>query len=308
MKILVLGAGAIGGYYGARLLDAGANVTFLVRERRAGKLKSDGLVVRSTLGDFSKTVSTVVAGESCPDVDLVLLTCKAYDLEGACDAIKPYLGAKTLIYPLLNGMLTYDWLDQEFGQERVLGGVAYIATTLTPGGQIEHMGPNDVIIVGSRDPSQEKVGRELFDWFSKTPGTRTWSDDIEQDLWEKWVMVASGGIITCLMRGVIGDVLASDDGEMIVRQVIAESTSVAKAAGHDLRPAAVASASRILLDTTSRWGSSMMRDIEQGAKRIEGDQIVGDLVRRAAAFGLDVPLMRAAYCHLQVYQRRHAGS
>jgi 2-dehydropantoate 2-reductase len=305
MKILVLGAGAIGGYYGARLRDAGADITFLVRERRAKQLAQQGLVVKSSLGDYSNQVPTIVAGDAFSGVDIVLLTCKAYDLEGACASIRPYLDAKTLIYPLLNGMLTYDWLDQEFGQERVLGGVAYIATTLMQDGQIEHMGANDTIIVGTRDDGQVTAGRNLFDLFAKSKGTRTWSDDIEQDLWEKWVMVASGGIITCLMRGVIGDVLASDDGEKLARQAIAESASVSKAAGHELRPQAVAAANRILLDASSRWGSSMMRDIEQGAAKIEGDQIVGDLVRRAAAFGLDVPLMRAAYCHLQVYQRRH---
>jgi 2-dehydropantoate 2-reductase len=307
MKILVLGAGAIGGYYGARLRDAGADVTFLVRERRSKQLSQQGLVVKSSLGDYSDHVPTMVAGEPLTGVDIVLLTCKAYDLEGACASVRPYLGKGTLIYPLLNGMLTYDWLDQEFGQERVLGGVAYIATTLMQNGEIEHMGANDTIIVGARDDGQATAGRQLYELFAKSKGVRTWSDDIEQDLWEKWVMVATGGIITCLMRGVIGDVLATDDGEKLVRQAIAESASVSKAAGHELRASAVAAANRILLDTASRWGSSMMRDIEQGAAKIEGDQIVGDLVRRAAAFGLDVPLMRAAYCHLQVYQQRHGS-
>jgi len=306
MKVLVLGAGAIGGYYGARLIEAGAEVTFVVRQGRERQIKASGLVVKSQLGDFAQPVDTVLAGQTRPAADVVLLACKAYDLDDACDAIAPSLGDGALVYPLLNGMLTYDLLDQRFGRQSVLGGVAYIATTLTPEGHIEHMGTNDSVIVGARHPSQQMQGRALHDLLQRSKGTRSWSEEIEQDLWEKWVMVAAGGIITCLMRGVIGDVLKSDDGERLARQAIAECSAVAKAASFELRPNAVAAANRILLDVNSRWGSSMMRDIEQSARKIEADQIVGDMLRRAAAFGIDAPLMRAAYCHLQVYERRHA--
>jgi 2-dehydropantoate 2-reductase len=150
MKILVLGAGALGGYYGARLLEAGAEVTFLVRQHRAAQLQEGGLVVQSPLGNVARTVNTVARDQVTPDYDLVLLTCKTYDLDHAITAIAPAVGERTGILPLLNGVATYDILDQHFGTRRVLGGVAYIAATLTPSGHILHLSPGDTLLIGQR--------------------------------------------------------------------------------------------------------------------------------------------------------------
>ena len=150
MKILVLGAGALGGYYGARLLEAGAEVTFLVRPKRADQLQESGLVVQSPLGNVARTVHTITRDQVTPDYDLVLLTCKTYDLDQAIAAVAPAVGEHAGILPLLNGVATYDILDQHFGTERVLGGVAYIAATLVPSGHILHLSPGDTLLIGPR--------------------------------------------------------------------------------------------------------------------------------------------------------------
>jgi len=137
MKILVLGAGAIGGYYGARLIEAGADVTFLVRPGRAARLAADGLVVRSELGEFPQPVRCVDdAGVRASDVayDLVLLACKGYDLASAMEAIAPAIGPRTRILPFLNGVSVYERLDARFGRAHVMGGVSQIATMLDSDG------------------------------------------------------------------------------------------------------------------------------------------------------------------------------
>ncbi|HXZ00240.1 MAG TPA: 2-dehydropantoate 2-reductase N-terminal domain-containing protein [Stellaceae bacterium] len=138
MRILVLGAGAVGGYYGGRLVEAGADVTFLVRPRRAQNLAQRGLILRSPLGDVERKVKTALAGEVREGFDLVLLSSKAYDLDGAIEAIVPAVGPRGAILPLLNGINHMAVPSGRFGDERVLGGVCGIGAVLEPSGEVHH--------------------------------------------------------------------------------------------------------------------------------------------------------------------------
>ncbi len=307
MKILVLGAGAIGGYYGARLIEAGADVTFLVRPARAAKLAEQGLVVRSELGSFHQPVSTVVGSAVRPDYDLVLLACKGFDLDPAMDAIAPAIGPNTGILPFLNGVSVYDRLDARFGKSHVLGGVAQIATMLERDGAIAHYGKLDTVIVGARDASQAPLVEAFYQCIATTPGSRAISDNIEQALWNKWMMIASAALMTCLMRGTVGEICRTEDGRALMRRAMDECAAVAATEGRTLPDAVRAQMQARLLDDQLDWMASMARDIAQGAQRVEAANIVGDLVRRAKAFGLDTPIAQAAYCHLQVYEAQQAA-
>ncbi|SDD12488.1 ketopantoate reductase [Cupriavidus sp. YR651] len=302
MKILVLGAGAIGGYYGARLIEAGADVTFLVRPARAAKLAASGLVVKSELGNFAQPVKTVDSTTVRPDYDLVLLACKGYDLESAMEAIAPAMNARTGVLPFLNGMSVYDRLDARFGRARVLGGVSQIATMLEADGTIGHYGALDTVIVGARDASQRPLVEAFHALIRTTPGSRATSDDVEQALWNKWMMIATGALMTCLMRGTVGAICRTQDGKGLMRRAMAECAAVANAEGHALPDAVMAQMEKRLLDETLEWSASMARDITQHAPRLEAENIVGDLVRRAKVFAIDTPIAQAAYCNLQVYE------
>lgn len=312
MKILVLGAGAIGGYYGARLIEAGADVTFLVRPGRAARLAADGLVVRSELGEFRQPVRCVDdAGVRASDVayDLVLLACKGYDLASAMDAIAPAIGPQTRILPFLNGVSVYERLDARFGRAHVMGGVSQIATMLDADGSIAHYGKLDVVIVGAREPVQQAAAEAFHALIRSTPGTRSVSDNIGQALWNKWIHIATAALMTCLMRGTVGEIARTQDGKALMRRAMSESLAVADAEGYPIPAAVVTQMETRLLDENLDWMASMARDIANGAPRLEADDVVGDLVRRAAAFGQDAPIAQAAYCHLQVYegqQRRGA--
>jgi 2-dehydropantoate 2-reductase len=306
MKILVVGAGAIGGYYGARLIQAGADVSFLVRPGRAQQLAAQGLKVRSELGNFGAPVVAVTASELAPVYDLIVLSCKAYDLQTAMTDVHEAVGPKTAVLPFMNGLSVYDELDARFGRERVCGGVAYIALTLDAEGTVHHAGSMDAVVTGARSESTVGAVHRFHALIAHSPGSRILSPEITGALWNKWVMLAAGALMNCLMRGSVGEILSTDDGALLMRQAIDECRTVAAAEGHALSEADVQRLETRLLDTRSTWAASMMRDIASGAARLESEAIVGDMLVRAKRRGIDSPLMRAAYCHLQVYacQRR----
>ncbi|HTJ94817.1 MAG TPA: 2-dehydropantoate 2-reductase [Pararobbsia sp.] len=306
MKLLVLGAGAIGGYYGARLIEAGADVTFLVREKRQQRLMSQGLRVVSELGDFSRSVTSVLESELEPNYDLVLLTCKTYDLEPAADAIAPVMARGAKVLPFLNGIGAYDYLDARFGKANVLGGVAYIATTLGDDGVITQAGALDTVIVGARSAESNGLANAFHERVSQTKGRRVLSDNVDQALWDKWVMLAAGAITCCLMRGTVKEILATRAGERLMNQALDECAEVARRSGFALADATLNDTRARLLDRQSSWAPSMMRDIARDLPKLEADGIVGDMLTRADTLNVAATLTAAAYAHLQVYLARHA--
>lgn len=304
MRILILGAGGIGGYYGMHLAEAGADVTFLVRPKRAEILDRDGLVVHSRGEVMQRKVATVLAEEVRSPFDLVFLTCKAFDLDSAVDAIAPAVGPGTSVLPILNGMAHFDALDARFGAERVLGGVCYIATSLTADGSIRHTSPGDAILFGDRRGLASPRSDELAQAFAGTKVNATATAEITQALWEKWAMIAAGAGLTSLLRATVGEIMATGTGLATAQGIVAETRGIVAALGHAPRPPSVEQVNRQLTDPASRWAASMMRDIEQNVPRLEVDHIIGDLIRRGAEAGVAAPLLGAANAQLQVYNAR----
>src|SRR6516165_10858260 len=214
MRILVVGAGAIGGYFGGRLLQAGRDITFLVRPRRASELSSAGLVIKSPNGDVTlKNPPTVQADAIKDKFDVVLLSCKAYDLEDAVKSFAPAVGPQTSIIPLLNGMLHLDVLDKRFGRERVLGGLCAIAVTLNEKREVVQLQPMQSLGFGERDGKTSDRVRGIADTFAKGKCGATASENVIQDMWEKWVFLASLAASTSLMRASVGDILTAPGGK-----------------------------------------------------------------------------------------------
>jgi 2-dehydropantoate 2-reductase len=310
MRILVLGAGAIGGYFGGRLVQAGGDVTFLVRERRASQLAQRGLVVKSPHGDFTVPVRTVLRADARPDFDLVLLTCKAYDLGDAIESIRPAVGPSATIVPLLNGVAHIERLGDTFGTARVAGGSCAIPATLTPEGDVVQLGTFHRIVfgplAGTSADARPKL-EALRDAYARTPVPVELAADAMQALWEKFVGLATLAAMTCLMRAPVGTILSTDDGEALMREAFEACLATARAAGYPPRDPAIASFRGMLSDRTSTLTASMLRDLEGGG-RTEADHIVGDMLRRARAAGVDPGPLRAAWSHLQAYERGREGS
>ncbi|NOG73473.1 2-dehydropantoate 2-reductase [Roseicella sp. DB1501] len=304
MRILVIGAGALGGYFGGRLLEAGRDVTFLVRPRRAEQLARHGLVLDSLHGNASLRPRTVQASGLEGPYDLVLLAVKAPALEAAMADMAPAVGPGTTILPVLNGMRHLDLLGARFGAARVLGGVAQIPATLGPEGQVIHrMSPDHQLIFGEVAGGLSDRVRAIEAAFAGANFRPRASEAILQEMWEKWAGLASLAGATCLMRGTVGDILAAPGGEAFLRGIFAECSAVAAAAGHALRPPMVEAATSFLGKPGSLLTASMLRDVERGSPA-EGEHVLGDMIARAGQLGVPVPLLALARLHLGTYEAR----
>jgi len=305
MRILVLGAGAVGGYFGGRLAEAGRDVTFLVRQPRAVALAEHGLKVESQLGDFQVPVNTVTADRVGGPYDVVLLTAKHYDLDAAIEAIRPAVGPGTAVLPLLNGLVHLDRLDAGFGPERVLGGVAYVGAVLQPDGSIRHVNRLSGIAQGERSGGTSERTQAIAAEFANTPVSVPVNENILLEMWEKFFMMGAMAGMNCLFRGNIGEIAATQEGRALMLAALGECRAVAKAAGYEPRPQARERVETMLTEPGSVNSASMRQDLEAG-RRTEADAIVGDMLRRARKFGLATPLLAAAYCALQVHENRLA--
>jgi 2-dehydropantoate 2-reductase len=303
MRILVVGAGAIGGYFGGRLLQAGAGVTFLVRPKRAAELADAGLVIKSPLGDVTlKNPPTVQADKLTKPFDVVLLSCKAFDLNDAIKSFAPAVGPNTAILPLLNGMRHLDTLDAKFGRERVLGGLCAIAVTLNEKREVVHLQPLQSFTFGERDGKMTDRVRAIAEVLAKGNFGSKASEEIIQDMWEKWVFLASLAAMTCLMRTSVGNILASPGGKDFVLGMLDECSAVAAAEGHAPRAPYLERIHGMLTTEGSPMTASMFRDIKAGAP-VEADHVIGDLIARGDAAKVPVPKLRTAYMHLKAYER-----
>lgn len=309
MRILTVGAGAVGGYFGGRLLQAGRDVTFLVRPGRAAELARDGLVIKSPYGDVTLPApATVLADALNETFDVVILSSKAYDLEGAIDSFAPAVGPETMILPLLNGMKHLDALSERFGPERVLGGECRIAATLNEKREVVHLNKVHAVSFGELTGGISKRIRALAAVMIDAGFDAQPSDMILQEMWEKWVFLATLAGATCLMRGSVGDIVAAPGGDDLILSLFEECRAVAEAEGYAPRPSFLASSRPMLTAPGSPFTASMLRDLEAGA-RIEADHVLGDLLRRRNAADPDLAgmsLLEVAYIHLKTYEGRRA--
>jgi 2-dehydropantoate 2-reductase len=301
MRILVVGAGAIGGYFGGRLKEAGRDVTFLVRARRAAQLAKTGLVIRSPYGDADLPAPPTVAAETlCEHYDLILLSCKAYDLGSAMESFAPAVGPNTAILPMLNGMAHMDMLAARFGA--VLGGQCVISTTLDGEGRILHLNDTHGLSFGECDGSISARAGAIAATLSGARFESRLSNAILQEMWEKWVLISTMAGITCLMRAPVGDIVAADATELAL-SMLDECSAIAAAQGFAPREPTMARNRSMLTLQGSTFAASMLRDIERGAPT-EADHIVGDLLLRAGSAPRGAALLGIAYAHLKAYEAR----
>ena len=304
MRILVVGAGAIGGYFGGRMLAAGSDVTFLVRPRRAAELADAGLVIKSPNGDVTlKNPPTVQADKITQKFDMVLLSCKAFDLGDAIKSFAPAVGPRTAIVPLLNGMLHLDALDKKFGREHVLGGLCAIAVTLNDKREVVHLAPMQSLNFGERDGKMSERIRAIAEVMAAGKFGSVASEHIIQEMWEKWVFLASLAASTCLMRSSVGNILAAPGGKDFLLGMLDESSAVATAEGHAPRAPFLERTRGMFTAEGSQMTASMFRDIKVGAP-VEADHVIGDLIARGDAAKVPVPKLRIAYTHLKAYEKQ----
>ncbi len=304
MRLLVLGAGGTGGYFGGRLAQAGIDVSFLVRPARAARLRERGLRIRSPLGDADLPVQVVTADELAQSApfDLVLLSCKAYDLDSAMDAITPAITAGARVLPLLNGLRHYEALDARFGFARILGGLCFISATLGADGDILHLGKPASMTFGERAGQAPDLRLPALAAACAQAGIdHVHTADIAQAQWVKYSFLTALAAGTCTMRAPIGIIVAGEGGTDFMAALYEECLAVAAASGQPVPDTAQATARESLVAAGSPMKASMLRDLEAG-QRVEAAHIVGDMVHRAHAQGIAAPYLHAAWVHLQAYE------
>lgn len=306
MRFLVVGAGALGGYFGGRLLEAGRDVTFLLRPRRAAQLAKTGLVVQSPFGNLQlPSPKHVLADGVDGTYDVIVVGSKAYDLGSTMDSFAPAVGPNTVILPLLNGMSHIDRLAERFGSERVLGGLCMISATLDDEGRVLHLNDMHGLSFGERAGGRSARVDAIAAQFAGAKFDATASENISQDMWEKWIFIASAAGLTSLMHASIGDIVAAG-GQDVALSIFDECCAIATHNGFAPRPAAVQRGRAIITAAGSPMTASMYKDMARGAA-VEADHIVGDLLSRAAPGNATVPtVLRTAYVHLKAYEARRA--
>ena len=298
MKILIVGAGGIGGFFGAKLHQAGVDVTFLLREQRHQLIQKHGLTVETPKGSFTVQPGIVLAEQLEPVYDLIILACKAFDLENALSSIIK-ASSKGVILPLLNGFTHFDTLDREFGKERVMGGVAHIAATISESGAIKQLTELNSFTVGPRTLGQEALSQALFALCKKADFDSFYEENIEQALWDKWVFLATLAGMTTICRGSVGEIVSTPYGKDLSRKMFAECCAIAASQGRPIDKSTQSTSQEILTKEGSLFTASMLRDLLTG-KVDEHQHILGDLIDFANLNSIDCPLLKIAYTHMAV--------
>lgn len=303
MKFLVVGAGALGGYFGGRLLEAGQDVTFLVRAGRAVQLKERGLRISSPKGDLTLAAPPHLLSEQIAQhYDVIIVGCKAYDLDATMASFAAAVGPNTAILPVLNGMGHLERLAARFGEERVLGGLCLISATLSEQGDVQHLNDTHALVFGELNAATSPRVAAIESAMAGANFDARLSAEIRQEMWEKWIFITSLAGATCLLRGTVGDIVAAGQSSVPLA-LLDECSAIATSHGFTPRQHPTERARAMLTAAGSPITASMLKDLGRGGA-IEADHIVGDMLTRGQQ--LATPTLKLAYAHLKTYEARRA--
>ena len=300
MKILVLGVGGIGGFFGGYLHESGADVTFLVRPKRKALLITDQLKVISPLGNLNLDPKLILAEELKPVYDIILISCKTYDLDQAIIDLRPTKG-RGLIIPLLNGITHMKKLDEEFGKDNIMGGLAHISSNVNEDGTIEHFSEFKKLTFGNRDLSKNNAVKEFAEVCAKTKFDVVLSEDINLDLWKKWVFISTVAGATTLFNCSLGEIVRNDFGKKIIIDLFNECRSIAKLYEFNFEDSEVDTILKTITSSSSPIKASMQRDVEKKSFT-EHEQIFGDLITKGQKYNFECPILMSCYIRMNVYQ------
>jgi 2-dehydropantoate 2-reductase len=301
MKILCLGAGALGGYFGGWLTENGADVTFLVRPPRKAALDRLGLRIESPVGALARPIKTVLAEQITTPFDIVLLTAKSYDLDASIAAIRPAMGPHSAVLPILNGLSHIDRLVAEFGAERVLCGLARIQATLGPDGTVLHMNDWIEITFGELDGRMSPRVIALAALFPKPQVKAQAVPDIRVKMWHKLVHLGTVAALTTLTRQSLGALQMTTHGPALVDSTLQCAADIAAAEGVPIPEATLAQARATFRKAGATYKASMLRDMEKGGPT-EGEHVLGYLADKADEHRITNPIFRIAAANVAAYE------
>lgn len=295
-----MGAGGVGGYFGARLQQAGNDVTFFARGRHLQALRKEGLTVESPHGNARLKVRVFEDPAEAGIADVVLFAVKLWDTEAAAEQLRPIVGRDTVVIPFQNGVESIDRLRKILPEKSVMGGSAYIATHIKSPGVIEHTGQMARIQFGPLLPSQEGIAQAFLEACLKAKIQAEIPADIVKANWEKFVFLVGISSATAAARATVGVVRADPDLRWLLEQAMRETWSVARARGIALADDYVASRMNAVDNLHPDMKASLLHDLEAGGK-LEAPWLCGAVARMAREAGIDAPVNRAVYAALKPF-------
>jgi 2-dehydropantoate 2-reductase len=305
MKVAVYGAGGVGGYFGGRLAQAGADVHLIARGAHLDALQRDGLRVESVRGDFSVELPATDDPADVGQCDVVLFTVKSFDTEAAARELRPLLTDDTAVISLQNGLDNEETLAAEIGREHVMGGVAYIFSTIADPGVIEHTGGPTSFTYGELDGRRSDRAERVLEWCDRAEGMDAeLSDAIQTDLWEKAAFICAQAGMTATVRLPVGEIRDHEESWEMYRRIIDEVCRVGRATGADLQDGVVSQWMEFADDLGADSYSSLHYDMTHG-KPMELEALHGAVVRRGREHDVAVPMNEAVYAILRPWAQRN---
>jgi len=301
MKVLVLGAGAVGGYFGGRMAEVGMDVTFLVRDQRKQKLEKTGLIIKSPKGDFSISPKLVTVDKVESIFDVIVFANKAYDLDEILQSTFPVKDGSTII-PLLNGYAHMEKLRGKFPNARLFGGIAHIFSTLNEEGEIHHFNDIHSLTFGHLKNADETDGRKFFDACNSANFSIKYSNNITVELWHKWILITTVAGATTLFNATIGEIASTEHGRSFIKDLHEECINIAKSEKIQVNAEDLAQQRQFLSDKKSTWNSSMRRDMLNNSK-IESMHIFFELIKIADKNNVLCPSLKTVMINGEIYMR-----
>ncbi|WP_415383336.1 2-dehydropantoate 2-reductase [Halosimplex sp. TS25] len=306
MKVAIFGAGGVGAYLGARLADAGHEVQLVARGDHLAAIQSDGLRVESIAGDTTVDLPATDDPADIGTVDYVLFTVKSYDTRDAAADLDPLVGPETAVVSFQNGVDNERWIAEEVGEDHVIGGVAYIFSTIESPGVVAHTGGPARFVYGELDGSRTDRIERLHHALSECDGIEgVLSDDIRIELWRKFAFICAHSGMTAVTRKPLGPIRETPATWAMYRRIMEEVVAVANAIGVDLPDDTVSEWLAFAQDLDADMHSSLHYDLTHG-KRLELDALNGSVIRHADNVGVDVPMNEAVTAILRPWADEHA--
>lgn len=305
MNIVIVGAGAVGGYFGGKMLLAGIPVCFFVREKRFHQLKENGLRVRSVHGDFSVRPKLITSTEEAERPDMIIVAVKAHQLESTFPALDVWVSQGVKIVSLLNGIEPVERLVERYGVGAVLGGLNYVESTLDAEGQIVQTSPMQEIVFGALSVESEETCMQLMQTLQPCDFKVTLSGNIKRDMWEKYMFLTVLSGMTSASRKPLGEILADEAASHFMQEMLDEMAQLASVVGIVFSENIKSKIMERFLNASKSMTSSMYRDLVNGLP-LELECLQGYAVRLGENHLIDVPCLRSVYALLHPYANGQA--
>ena len=300
MKVLILGVGGLGGFFGAHLQKTNCDVTFLVTDKTKKLVSETGIKILSDFGNFKINPILITKKSLKINYDVIIISCKAYHLDEAIADLKP-TQKNAIIIPLLNGQAHISKLEKAFKRENVFGGVAHVSSNTTSPGEIKHVGKIKRLTFGSRYEANKNIANEFYQLCRKADFQTMLSDNIDHDIWEKWIFIATIAGSTTLFQTSIDNISKKPDGKIFIQNLWNECINISKENGYELRAEAKSLHEDLLFKSDVPFKASMLVDMEKKLMT-EHEHIFFEFIKLGKKKKLNTSLLETCHLNMSIYE------